>query len=67
MPPKVRELMQQLKRSGFTERSAKGSHRIFRHPSGVLVVIGGKPGADPKPYQISQVNAAIEKCHDEKD
>ena len=66
MPPKIRELMQQLKRSGFTERSAKGSHRIFCHPSGVLVTISGKPGNDAKPYQISQVNAAIEKCHDEK-
>ncbi|MGQ0752656.1 MAG: type II toxin-antitoxin system HicA family toxin [Betaproteobacteria bacterium] len=32
MPPKVRELISELERAGFTNRGGKGSHRNFVHP-----------------------------------
>jgi predicted RNA binding protein YcfA (HicA-like mRNA interferase family) len=32
MPPKIRELMADLERSGFVDRGGKGSHRNFTHP-----------------------------------
>ena len=32
MPPKIRELISDLERSGFIDRGGKGSHRNFVHP-----------------------------------
>ncbi|MGA7740954.1 MAG: type II toxin-antitoxin system HicA family toxin [Polyangia bacterium] len=34
MPRKLRELIADLKRAGFIEEPACGSHRKFRHPKG---------------------------------
>jgi predicted RNA binding protein YcfA (HicA-like mRNA interferase family) len=62
MPPKIRELIAQLKRHGFTNRDGKGSHRNFSHPRGTRVVtISGKEGDDAQRYQIKQVKDAIEE------
>ena len=66
MPPKIRELIQILEKSGFTNRGGKGSHRNFRHPAGVNITISGKTGDDAKPYQIRDVKRAIELTNDEE-
>ena len=62
MPPKVRELIADLERSGFAQSSGKGSHRKFRHPKvAKTVVISGNAGEDAKPYQVKNVQRAIEE------
>ena len=61
MPKKIRELIQALKAKGFINRGGKGSHRNFKHPQGVHILISGKPGSDAKPYQESDVSQAIKK------
>ena len=61
MPPKVRELIKELKAAGFTDRGGKGSHRNFVHPNGVRITISGGLGADAKPYQEKAVKIAIEQ------
>jgi len=38
MPPKVRELIAELERTGFVDRGGKGSHRSFVHPKVVRAV-----------------------------
>ena len=59
MPPKIRELIKQLKDAGFKEEGGKGSHRNFKHTDGVRVTVGGKPGSDAKPYQVRDVIRAV--------
>lgn len=61
MPPKVRELIKQLQKSGFINRGGKGSHRNFSHIKGIKITISGKPGDDAKKYQINAVKTALEK------
>ncbi len=63
MPPKIRELIADLERSGFVERGGKGSHRNFVHPKVPKpVTISGAPGHDAKQYQIRAVRRAIEEA-----
>jgi predicted RNA binding protein YcfA (HicA-like mRNA interferase family) len=62
MPRKLRELIAELKRAGFVERGGKGSHRNFKHPSGVKLTLSGKPGDDAKWYQERDVQEAIEEA-----
>lgn len=60
MPPKVRELIADLKRAGFVDRGGKGSHRNFVHPTVLKpVTLSGNPGDDAKQYQVRAVEAAI--------
>jgi predicted RNA binding protein YcfA (HicA-like mRNA interferase family) len=59
VPRKLRELIAQLKRAGSVDRGGKGSHRNFKHPSGVKITLSGKPGEDAKPYQEMDVQDAI--------
>ena len=61
MPRKVRELIADLEKAGFTNRGGKGSHRNFLHPIGIRITIAGKPGADAKPYQEKDVKKAIDQ------
>lgn len=62
MPPKIRELMTDLKRAGFKDRGGKGSHRNFVHPNLTKpVTLSGKPGDDARKYQIRAVRLAIEE------
>ena len=45
MPPKIRDLMTELKPAGFVDRGGKGSHRHFVHPNlAKPVTISGSPG-----------------------
>jgi predicted RNA binding protein YcfA (HicA-like mRNA interferase family) len=62
MPRKLRELIADLKRAGFVDRGGKGSHRNFKHASGVKITLSGKPGDDAKPYQEREVQKALEEA-----
>ncbi len=59
MPPKIRELIRDLKSAGFMNRGGKGSHSNFRHPKGVNITLSGGPGQDAKRYQVREVALAI--------
>jgi predicted RNA binding protein YcfA (HicA-like mRNA interferase family) len=61
MPRKIRQLIRDLKKAGFSERPGKGSHRNFDHPQGPRVTISGREGDDAKPYQEREVKKAIEE------
>ena len=62
MPPKIRELIADLKKAGFIDRGGKGSHRNFVHPKvSKPITIAGKLGDDSKQYQIKAVAMAIEE------
>jgi len=61
MPPKLRELISKLESAGFINHGGKGSHRKYRHDSGVNIIVSGKPGADAKHYQIREVSSALNK------
>lgn len=62
MPPKIRELIDELLKNGFSDRGGKGSHRNFEHPSGERVTISGKSGSDAKRYQEKLVKNSIKKA-----
>ena len=62
MPPKIRELIDDLERVGFENRGGKGSHRNFVHPDvSNPVMILGKLGDDAKQYQIRAVRKVLEE------
>ena len=62
MPPKIRELIANLERAGFSTRGGKGSHRNFVHPNvSKPVVLSGNLGDDAKQYQVRAVQLAIEE------
>jgi len=59
LPRKIRQLIKDLKNAGFEDRGGRGSHRNFKHLSGVVITISGKPGDDAKPYQEKMVKRKI--------
>jgi len=59
MPPKIRELIKQLEKAGFKNRSGKGSQRNFVHPQGIAITISGKLGLDAKKYQENEVKRKV--------
>jgi predicted RNA binding protein YcfA (HicA-like mRNA interferase family) len=62
MPPKIRELIAELERAGFTNRGGRGSHRNFKHPKVAKpVTIPVRSGDDAQSYLVKQVKAAIEE------
>ena len=64
MPRKIRQLLADLRLSGFVEikPGGKGSHRKFLHPGlPGAVTLSGKLGDDAKPYQEQQVRRAVEE------
>ena len=61
MPRKIRDLIRDLERAGFTNRGGKGSHRNYEHPTGTRTTVSGKEGDDAKPYQEREVKRAIEE------
>lgn len=66
MPPKIRELLSELRSAGFTERAGKGSHRTLVHPAiSKPITISGKLGADAKPYQVRAVRQALAELKNE--
>ena len=62
MPPKIRELIADLERSGFVNRGGKGSHKNFVHPKVAKpITISGAHGDDAKHYQVRAVRRAVEE------
>jgi predicted RNA binding protein YcfA (HicA-like mRNA interferase family) len=62
MPRKIRQLLSDLRKAGFSDRGGKGNHRNFTHPRCRLpITISGKPGDDAKKYQEQQVKYAIQE------
>ena len=62
VPPKVRELVADLKRAGFVDRGGKGSHRNFEHPAVTRpITLSGALADDAKRYQVQAVKLAIEE------
>jgi predicted RNA binding protein YcfA (HicA-like mRNA interferase family) len=60
MPPRIRELIDDLIASGCTDRGGKGSHRNFTHPRlSRPITISDTLGDDAKPYQIKAVRQAL--------
>ena len=60
MPPKIRDLIAQLERAGFSNQGGRGSHRNFVHPEVPLpVTISGRLGDDALKYQERAVAKAI--------
>jgi predicted RNA binding protein YcfA (HicA-like mRNA interferase family) len=65
MPPKIRDLISELKRLGFEFQGSKGSHRKFKHPRYPNpIILAGKAGNDAKPYQINAVRDARKELRD---
>lgn len=62
MPPKIRELIAELKRAGFVDRGGKGNHRNFVHPDvAEPITLSGNPGDDAMHYQVRAVRRVIEE------
>ena len=59
MPRKIKELIRELEKVGFSNRGGKGSHRNYFHSKGVLITISGKLGEDAKHYQEREVKQKI--------
>ena len=66
MPRKIRELIRDLERAGFVNRGGKGSHRKFRHPSGVTVILSGGLGDDADRYQEKEIAAGLQGIENER-
>ena len=66
MPRKIRELIRDLERAGFTNRGGKGSHRNFVHPSGAHATLSGRDGDDGRHYQEKQVAREIARSRQTK-
>ena len=66
MPPKIRQLIRKLETAGFVLNRQRGSHRHFRHESGMRVTISGKDGDDARHYQLRLVGKAIIEVSDEE-
>lgn len=60
MPRKIRQLIVDLENAGFVNRGGKGSHRNFRHPGGLRVLLSGNPEAEAKHYQERDVQQSLE-------
>jgi len=69
VPRKIRELIKDLKTSGFYEISGgKGSHRKFTHEKFPgAVTLSGRDGGDAKSYQEKQVKEAIKTVEDDNE
>lgn len=61
MPRKIRQLIADLRKAGFTDMGGKGSHRNFKHPKGPRVTISGGLGDDAKPFQEKLVERGIKE------
>lgn len=61
MPPKIKDLIKILEKSGFINRGGKGSHRNFKHPKGLKLTLSGKASQDAKIYQERLVEKMLKK------
>lgn len=62
MPRKLRDLIRDLKKAGFVDRSGKGSHRNSVHPKvRKPITLSGHDGDDALLYQERAMRLAIEE------
>ncbi len=61
MPRKIKQLIKDLEKAGFSTRGGKGSHRNFIHPTGISITVSGKLGDDAKHYQEKEVEIKIKR------
>ena len=61
MARKIKQLIKDLEKAGFTNRGGKGSHRNFLHPKGIVITISGKLGDDARHYQEKEVAMKIKR------
>jgi predicted RNA binding protein YcfA (HicA-like mRNA interferase family) len=62
MPKKIRELKSLLRKAGFMDEPAKGSHTKWSHPLlSAKITLSGKDSDDAKPYQEKDVNNALKQ------
>ena len=68
MPRKIFQLIADLERAGFHFEPGKGSHRKYRHSSGIMVVLSGHAGDDAKYYQEKEIRRKIAEAqsHEKK-
>ena len=68
VPRKLRQLRADLQRLGFYLDRQTGSHQIWKHPliAGVSINLVGKDSADAKPYQESEMRAALQKLQQQQ-
>lgn len=60
MPMKVREVINLLKKAGWTEMRSRGSHRHFKHPDrALLVTVSGNEG---KELALGTLNDILRKA-----
>lgn len=63
MPRKIKQLVADLIKAGFARTDGgKGSHRKYKHPKGVTIILCGQDGKDAQSYQEKQVAEGIEKA-----
>jgi predicted RNA binding protein YcfA (HicA-like mRNA interferase family) len=63
VPPKIRNLLEDLRAAGFIDRGGKGSHRNLVHPRvSRPITISGNLKDDAKPYQIKAVKQALDEA-----
>ncbi len=56
MPPKIRDVLLQLKEAGWQQVGQTGSHRQFKHPMlPGRVTVAGKPGDDVAPGTLGSI------------
>lgn len=56
MPPKIRDVLQQLGEAGWQQVQQTGSHRQFKHPIHPgRVTVAGKPGDDVAPGTLNSI------------
>ena len=66
MPRKIRQLIADLEKAGFNHTSTSGSHRKYRHLTGLTVILSGQTDADAHHYQEKEVRQAIAALRDSK-
>jgi predicted RNA binding protein YcfA (HicA-like mRNA interferase family) len=59
LPRKIRQLISDLERAGFTQTSTSGSHREYRHVDGTTVILSGQSGAGAHHDQEKDARRAI--------
>ncbi|KAI9130435.1 type II toxin-antitoxin system HicA family toxin [Acaryochloris sp. CCMEE 5410] len=68
MPKKIRELKSMLRKAGFSEQPAKGSHTKWLHPLYPgRITLSGKDGQDAKPYQEKEIAKALTMVNEQGD
>jgi predicted RNA binding protein YcfA (HicA-like mRNA interferase family) len=66
VPRKIRQLIADLERADFSHTCTSGSHRKYRHATGITVILSGQSGADAHHHQEKDVRRAIAATTEKK-